>query len=205
MTRTDNPRALTLADILDLRAYERERATERDRIIALKALRRVHVGTVMSMVFENRETVRFQVHEMARAEKMTTDDQIQHELDVYNKLVPRPGELSVTLFIECTTDDQMRYWFPRLVGIQHQFELRIGPPGAGQVRVPSTPEEEHEAQLTREDITSAVHYLRFEVGEALADAFEAGPVELACVHPAYQEGTQLSDDVRRVLVADLRN
>ena len=204
MNGTMNPRALTLADISDLRAYERERIAEREHIVAVKALRRIHIGTIMSMVFENRDTMRFQVQEMARAEKMATDDQIQHELDVYNKLIPRPGELSVTMFIECTTDDQMKYWFPRLVGVERELELRIGAPGPDQVVVRCTPEEDHEAQLTREDITSAVHYVRFEVGSRHAHAFAAGPVELACTHPSYLESTQLSPAVRATLVEDLR-
>lgn len=204
MNDTMNPRALTLADISDLRAYERERVAQREHIVAVKALRRVHIGTIMSMVFENRDTMRFQVQEMARAEKMGTDEQIQHELDVYNKLIPRPGELSVTMFIECTTDDQMKYWFPRLVGVERELEVRIGEPGPGQIVVRCTPEEDHEAQLTREDITSAVHYVRFEVGSQHADAFAAGPVELACTHPSYLESTQLSDAVRATLAEDLR-
>ena len=205
MNDTANPRSLTLADISDLRAYERGRVSERERIVAVKALRRVHVGIIMSMVFENRDTMRFQVQEMARAEKMATDEQIQHELDVYNKLIPRPGELSITMFIECTTDDQMKYWFPRLVGVERELELRIGAPGTDQVVVRCTPEEDHEAQLTRDDITSAVHYVRFEVGAQHADSFAAGPVELACTHPNYLESTQLSNAVRASLVQDLRS
>lgn len=198
----DNPRHLTLADILDQRAYERVRAETRATLIDLKARRRVHLGTIISLVFENRETVRYQVHEMARAEKHTTDEQIQAELDAYNPLIPRPGHLSATLFIECTDDDQMRFWFPRLVGIEASLELRIGG-GADAVVVPCTPDEDHQEQLTRDDITSAVHYLRFEVGSENRDAFLAGPVELAITHPAYLESTLLSDGVRAELAADL--
>jgi Protein of unknown function (DUF3501) len=199
-----NPRALTLADILDLRAYEREREALRAQIVDIKALRRVHLGTIMSFIFESRDTMRFQVQEMARAEKMATDEQVQHELDVYNKLIPNPGELSCTMFIECTTDDQMRFWFPRLVGVEHTFEIRIGEAGPDQIIVRSTPEEDHQAQLTRDDITSAVHYIRFEIGIEHATRFLAGPVELACTHESYQENTQLSDGVRATLAADIR-
>ena len=82
---------LTLDDIADQRAYERERDAFRAEVIAAKKLRRVSVGPVITLTFENRLTMRFQVQEMARAEKMVTDEQIQHELDVYNRLLPAAG------------------------------------------------------------------------------------------------------------------
>ena len=81
-------RPLTLDDIADQRAYERERDEFRRTVIAEKKLRRITVGPVVTLTFESRTTVRFQVQEMARAEKLTTDEQIQHELDVYNRLLP---------------------------------------------------------------------------------------------------------------------
>ena len=82
---------LTLDDIADQRAYERERDDFRRAVIAHKKLRRLSVGPVVTLTFESRMTMRFQVQEMARAERMTTDEQIQHELDVYNRLLPGPG------------------------------------------------------------------------------------------------------------------
>ncbi len=82
---------LTLADVLDLRAYERVREDYRARIIARKRDRRVALGPVMTLVFECFDTVRFQVQEMARAEKIITDEAIQAELDIYNRLLPARG------------------------------------------------------------------------------------------------------------------
>ena len=70
--------------------------------------------------------MRFQVQEMARAERMTTDEQIQHELDVYNRLLPVPGELSATLFLELTNEADLRTWLPRLVGIERSVVLELG-------------------------------------------------------------------------------
>ena len=90
-------RPLTLEDITDLRAYERERDGFRRAVIAEKKARPVLIGPVVTLTFESRTTVRFQVQEMARAERLTTDAQVQHELDVYNRLLPAPGELSATL------------------------------------------------------------------------------------------------------------
>ena len=119
-------RLLTLDDIADQRAYERERDEFRARVIAVKKLRRISVGPVVTLTFESRLTMRFQVQEMARAEKMLSDQQIQHELDVYNRLIPAPGELSATLFLELTSEEELRTWLPRLVGVQRSCELRIG-------------------------------------------------------------------------------
>jgi Protein of unknown function (DUF3501) len=193
---------LSLADIEDVRAYERNRPAFRDQIMELKALRRVHVGTIISLVFENRETMRYQVQEMARVEKLSTDEAIQTELNVYNPLIPDTGFLSATLFIECINDDQMREWFPKLVGIERSVEIRIGE-GHSMIRVLSIPEEAHDAQLTREEMTSAVHYIRFPVGAEHATAFRAGPASITVIHPAYLEATQLSPGVRAELARDI--
>ena len=197
---------LTLEDIADQRAYERERDEFRQRVIAAKQRRRVSVGPVITLVFENRLTIRFQVQEMARAEKMVTDQQIQHELDVYNRLLPAPGELSATLFLELTSDEALRTWLPRLVGVEQACELRIGS-GEGTEAVRSVPEQEHQANLTREEVTSAVHYVRFPFTTGQVAAFPTKPVTLAVNHPNYPDGLPgipLSDSTRAELAADLR-
>ncbi len=200
------PRPLTLDDIADQRAYEREREEFRARVIATKKQRRISIGPVITLTFENRLTMRFQVQEMARAEKMVTDEQIQHELDVYNRLLPAPGELSATLFLELTSEQELRTWLPLLVGVETACQFRIGSAGPGLV-VPSTPEAEHQANLTREETTSAVHYVRFAFTREQTEAFVAGPVTLAVDHPAYPDGmpgTLLSDATRAELAADLQ-
>lgn len=193
---------LEVGDILDLRAYERVRDVERARIIELKTLRRVHVGTIVSLVFENRDTMQFQVHEMARAEKIVSDAALQTELDIYNPLIPADGQLSATLFIECTSNDEMRLWLPRLVGIERTIELHIGE-GPDAVVIGCVPEAAHDAQLTRDEITSAVHYLFFPVGAEHADAFRQGPARLVVTHPAYLEETDLGTGTRAELAADV--
>ena len=112
---TTTTRKLALDDIADVRAYERERDTFRPHVIELKRRRRVHLGTVVTFVFENRDTIRFQIQEMARVEKLISDADIQVELDTYNPMVPDPGQVCATMFIELTSDDQMREWLPKLV------------------------------------------------------------------------------------------
>jgi hypothetical protein len=196
---------LTLDDIADQRAYERERDAFRSEVIAAKKRRRISVGPVVTLTFESRLTMRFQVQEMARAERMATDQQIQHELDVYNRLLPGRGELSATLFLELTTEEALRTWLPRLVGVERACELRIGT-GRSAATVPSIPEEDHQANLTREEATSAVHYVRFHFTDEQIDVFTTEPVVLAVDHPAYPEGvpgTALSETTRAELAGDL--
>ncbi|HEY5025545.1 MAG TPA: DUF3501 family protein [Acidimicrobiales bacterium] len=193
-------RMLNLGDIADLRAYERDRESYRRQVIELKRRRRVAVGSIVSLVFENRETMRSQIQEMARAEKMVSDEQIQKELDVYNALIPEPGELSATLFIELTGEDAMRDWLPRLVGIEHAVLLRL--PAGAVVR--AVPEAAHEEALTRPDITASVHYIRFAFGPDQVERFATGPVTLAVDHPEYRAESLLSEIVRAELLTDLR-
>ena len=192
-------RGLTLNDVLDLRAYERVREDYRARVIARKRNRRVSLGPIMTLVFECVDTVRFQVQEMARVEKIISDEAMQVELDIYNRLLPGDRELSATLFIELTSDPDLRDWLPRLVGIERQIGISLD----GDV-VASVPEAEHAAALTRDTITPAVHYLRFGFTEAQVEAFRvASEVTVVATHPAYEARTVLAPAVRAELLGDL--
>jgi hypothetical protein len=193
---------LAMDDIADLRAYEREREEFRTRVIALKKRRRVHVGPVITLVFENRDTIRFQIQEMARVEKLISDEAIQTELDVYNPLISDTGQVSATLFIELTSDDQLREWLPRLVGIESAPMLRLGD-GEDVLLVRCTVDAEHEAQLTRETVTAAVHYVRWQLTPEQVEAFAAGPVTLVIDHPQYPYEEPLGPDTVTELLTDL--
>jgi hypothetical protein len=195
-------RKLQLADIADLRAYERERQEFRTHVIALKKRRRVHVGPFVTLLFENRDTIRFQIQEMARVEKLITDDAIQGELATYNSLIPEPGQLCATLFLELTTDAELREWLPKLVGIERSIALRVGD-GADARWLPAVPEAAHEAQLTREEITASVHYIWWEVDADDAAALASGPVTLVVDHQAYQHETPLDAVTIAELAHDL--
>jgi len=196
-------RKLTLDDIADLRQYERERVEFRAHVIALKKRRRVGVGPFVTVVFENRDTIRFQIQEMARVEKLTTDEAIEGELRAYNPLIPEPGELACTLFIELTSELALRDWLPRLVGIERTLELRIGA-GDDRIVIPCTPDEDHAEQLTRQEITASVHYLHFRLDPDQVAALSAGPVALALAHPEYEHATTLGEETIAELLADLR-
>ena len=192
-------RELTLDDIADLRAYEREREEFRVRVKELKRRRRVSVGPIVTLVFENRDTVRFQVQEMARAERIHTDEGIQTELDMYNPLIPGPERLSATLFVELTSKEALSEWLPKLVGIEQSVELRFA-----RETVRCEVEEAHAEQLTRDDVTASVHYIGFRMTDDEVERFSTGPVTLAVEHPAYRESVVLSDETRQELLADLR-
>lgn len=193
-------RKLELSDIADLRAYERTREAFRTDIITLKKRRRVSVGPFVTLLFENRETIRFQIQEMARAEKLLTDEAIQTELDIYNPLIPEPGHLCATLFVELTSEAELREWLPKLVGVEKAPLLRIGNAGEA-VRCDVDPA--HASQLTRDEITASVHYVNFSLSAAQVGAFADGPVVLALDHPAYRHETVLGPETIGELFADL--
>lgn len=193
---------LKLSDIVDHRAYEAEREGFRRRIIELKKIRRVFVGEFQTLLFENRDTIRFQIQEMARAERILSDEGIETELRIYNPLISRPNRLSATLFIELTSDEQLREWLPKLVGIERSYELRIGE-GPDQVVIPCQVDAAHDDALTREEVTASVHYVWFDVGSDVAQRFADGPVVLMCTHPDYEFGAILSPETRSSLAADL--
>jgi hypothetical protein len=200
MTDHSSSRKLTLGDIADVRAYERERAEFRARVMEIKRRRRIALGTIVTLMFENRETMRLQIQEMARVEKLVSDAEIQVELDTYNPMIPEPGQLCATVFLELTTDDQMREWLPKLVGIEQSFVIAL--PNSDRVR--SITEEQHAGQLTREQVTAAVHYIRFEFTPEQVESFAAGPVRVEIDHPDYLESVELIEATQAELLSDLR-
>ncbi|MGI9577172.1 MAG: DUF3501 family protein [Microthrixaceae bacterium] len=193
-------RKLSLDDIADLREYERERDESVARIIALKKRRRPQVGPFVSLLFDNRDTILHQIHEMARAERILTDEGLLEQLDVYNPLIPEPGHLSATLLIELTDEWELREWLPRLVGI----EGRVVIDSAGDV-VRCMVEESHEAQLTRDDVTAAVHFIGFQFTQDQVARWGSGPVVLSIDHPEYSHSTTLTEEMVTELGADLRD
>jgi Protein of unknown function (DUF3501) len=192
-------RKLTVDDIVDHRAYERERQEFRAGIIDMKRRRRIALGDIVAIVFENTDTMRWQVQEMARAERMLTDEAIAHEVETYNELIPNPGELSGTLFIELTDDAALREWLPKLRDIEFHVYFEVGTRGSGS-RVQAVPSDEE--RLTRDDITSTVHYLKFPFDAQQRADFASGSARLAIDHPEYQVWVELNDVQRAELARD---
>jgi hypothetical protein len=190
-------RKITLADIKPLPGYEAMRDALRRHVIDLKKRRRLPVGDSVSLVFENRETVLYQIQEMVRAEHITSPEAIQDEIDTYNRSVPEDGELSATMLIELTDRGQIRAEMGRLVGINEHVRLRIG----SQHIVPGV----FEPGWSREDRVAAVQYVKFPLTPAQRDAFGRGrePVFIEVDHPNYRAAARLDQTVRETLAGDL--
>jgi hypothetical protein len=187
---------LTLADIRPPAAYEPVRADARRRIIELKRHRRILLGDLLSLVFENRETVRGVVEELLRAERIDEPERIREQLEVFNDLIPGERELSATLFIEVTDPAELAGRLNDLRGIEEAMHLEIG----GE-RV----EHAVQASRSRDDRTSSVHYLRFRLTDAQRAAFLSGGFEVAIAadHRVCQARTVLDEQQRIALTADL--
>ena len=187
---------LELADVLDLVAYEKIRPELLAHSIELTRARRIALGPDLTFLFENHDTVRFQIQEMLRTERIVKDESVQYELDVYNELLPGPDELSATLMIEITEAERIKPTLDRLAGIDEHVAFEIG-----ESVVPARFDE----RQFEEERISAVQYLRFPLGPELAARFREGgePVALRVDHPAYQHRAALDAESRASLAADL--
>ena len=188
-----------LKDVLNFFEYEKVRAAMRERVIELKRVRRVTVGSHLSFLFENRDTVLFQIQEMCRVERITDDARIQDELDVYNALLPGPHELSATLFIEITDKEQIQPVLDRFMGID------IGPTVWMQVgrefAIPGDFEAGHSDE--EKGKLSAVHFVRFAFPPEAVGAFAGSPVFLVVDHRAERGRVELSAETKAQLLLDL--
>ena len=188
---------LTPTDIANLHEYELERPDFRSRVIALKSRRRVALGPLMTLVFENRDTVRFQIQEMLRVERIVQPDKVQHEVDVYNELLPGPGEVAATLFIEITEQPRIQEILDGFIGLDEPGHLALT---VGGRRFPAL----FAPGQSREDRISAVHYIRFPLGEEGRGALTAGEeAALEVSHGDYRARQVLSRETIEELVRDL--
>jgi len=186
---------IALDDILGFAAYEKVRQQFRDDIIDKKKRRRVAVGDKISIVFENRDTVIFQIQEMLRAERIADLDKIREEIEVYNELIPSPGELSATLFIEIEDQAHLREDLLKFLGIDESVYFRVG---AHSIQA------RFEEGRSKEDKISAVQYVRFSFDTQAREAFRRGePAEIVIDHPNYKARAVIASDAQRSLAEDL--
>jgi len=188
---------VSLDEIVGIERYEQVRSERRQRIIEMKKRRRVSVGDRVTFVFENHETMLFQIQEMLRAEHIVDLDRIRDEIDVYNALVPDADELSTTMLIEITASDRIREELVSLIGIDECVRLEIGD------RFSIT--GQFEPGRSKEDKLSAVQYVRFRFDATAREAFIRGaePVRLRIDHPHYRQQATVDENVRRSLAVDL--
>ena len=188
---------LRVEDVLPLDDYLRVRDRMRARVRSERARRRVPVGDRVSLHFENRDTVLFQVEEMIRVEAIRDPAKIAEEVAIYNDLIAGDGELRATFFVEITDRARIRSDLDSLVGLESRgLSLSIGGEG-----VPAEFEPGH----AREDRISAVHFVRFQLTPQQRRAFAAGdvPVEVEIEHPSYRARQRLSADTVAALGDDL--
>ena len=187
---------ISLDDIRGIAAYEKIRGDFRQKIIELKKKRRVAVGDKVSLVFENRDTVIFQIQEMMRAERITDLDKIREEIEVYNSLIPEPGELSATLFLEIEDQGHLPDDLLRFLGVGEAVFLKVGS---------SKIQARFEEGRSKDDKISAVQYVRFPIGADARAAFAAGAeATLSIEHPNYQAQGRLEAETRESMLADLQ-
>ena len=191
---------IELKDVLNFFDYEKVRAEMRGRVIDLKRVRRVPVGQHLSFVFENRDTVLFQIQEMCRVERITDDARIQDEIDVYNALLPGPGELSATLFIEITDKAQIQPVLDRFMGIDAgpTVWIQVGKDFAVRGEFEAGHSDEEKGKL------SAVHFVRFAFPPEAVRAFADSPVHLVVDHAAVRARVELPAETKAQLLQDLR-
>jgi hypothetical protein len=186
--------------LLTLEAYARARPTMRTAVIAHKKKRMVQLGNHLSLLFEDETTLRYQVQEMLRIEKIFEEDGIQAELDVYNALVPDGSNFKATMLIEYKNEVERRAALARMIGIADRLFLQV----EGQQRVYAIADEDMDRETS--DKTSAVHFVRFELTPAMKTALQSGAqMMVGCDHPAYPVHLEeLPQETLAALLADLQ-
>jgi hypothetical protein len=191
-------KVLDASEILNLVEYEKVRVERRREIVDMKKARRVSVGRYLTFIFENRATVWFQIQEMVRAERIVDASKIADEVDVYNALLPKPGELAATLMIEIDQAAEIKPVLDRLLGIDTRdyVKMTIGPHViVGEFE--SGHSDEERGKL------SAVHHVRFALPPAAREQFRTAEVALVIEHPNERARTVLTDETKRRLLDDL--
>jgi hypothetical protein len=185
--------------LLSLEAYARQRQELRTKIMAHKRDRTVHLGAHVTLVFEDEQTIRYQIQEMLRIERTFEEQGIQDELDAYNPLIPDGRNLKATMMIEYADAEERKRALAGLKGIEDRVWVLV----AGSARVYAIADEDLERE--NEEKTSAVHFLRFELSEEMASALKSGAVlSMGVDHENYQaEISALAAGVCTSLARDL--
>jgi hypothetical protein len=189
---------ITRESLLSLEAYARQRGEFRARVIEHKKKRTLHLGAHITLQFEDELTIRYQVQEMLRIERIFEDDGIQGELDAYNPLLPDGGNWKATMLIEYPDADERRGMLARLKGVERRAWVQV----EGCERVFAIADEDLERENAEK--TSSVHFLRFELSAAMRQRLRDGAGIAAGVdHPEYRASVQAPSEVRAALAADL--
>jgi len=183
---------------LDRDRYAEVRADARRRMVAIRRSRRVQLGGLVALEFENEDTLRYQVQEMVYAENITTEGGAGEEIETYRRLLPPPRSVSATLFLEFGDPATVRADLDAVAGIQHLIRLRVGDEVIFGIDVPP-PDEANTEQ------TYSVHFVRFDLTEGQREALAnlSLPTSLSVEHPEFEASVPVPAELRAQLTADL--
>jgi hypothetical protein len=185
-------------DLLPLEAYHKQRADFRARVLAHKRLRQVAVGPNLTLYFEDRLTMQYQVQEMLRAERIFESEGVAEELASYNPLIPDGTNLKATMMLEYPDVAERRAALEKLGAIEHGVYLEVAKLGRVLARA------DEDLPRSNDEKTSAVHFLRFELDAAMRAQLKAGaPLKIGVDHAHYSHEVAVPADVAKTLAADL--
>ncbi|GAB3190524.1 DUF3501 family protein [Hydrogenophaga aquatica] len=190
---------ITPDSLMTLEAYSKWRKTHKPEVIAHRKLRTVYLGEHVSVQFESELSMRYQIQEMLRIEKIFEEEGIQDEIDAYAPLVPDGGNWKATMLLEYPDVNERKRELARLIGIEDRMFVEV----EGHARVYAIADEDLDRET--EDKTSAVHFLRFELNPAMRAAVKAGAaVKLGCDHTNYPAHVQITPETLASLAGDLK-
>ena len=190
---------LTREDLLSLEQYSERRSDFRARVMAHKKNRRVDIGPNLSLYFEDRLTIQYQIQEMLRIERLFEAAAIQEELDTYNPLISGGNNLKCTTMLEFTDVNERRQRLSELVGIEHRIWAQVN----GLAKVYAIANEDLERST--DEKTSAVHFMRFEFDSEMIEALRSGAsLSFGSDHAGYPHQTTVSAETRETLSSDLQ-
>ncbi|HUR89464.1 MAG TPA: DUF3501 family protein [Ramlibacter sp.] len=190
---------ITPDSLMTLEAYSKWRKARKGDVIAHRKLRSVALGDHINVQFESELTIRYQVQEMLRIEKIFEEEGIQSEIDTYAPLVPGGTNWKATMLIEYPDENERRRELGRLIGVEDCMFVEV----EGQERVYAIADEDLDRE--NDEKTSAVHFVRFEFTASMIAAVKAGAgVKLGCDHTNYPAHVQIAPETLASLAGDLR-
>lgn len=190
---------LTANDLMTLEAYSKFLKTNKPQLMAHRRLRTVHLGEHFTILFEDEQTIRYQVQEMLRVEKIFEEEGIQQELEAYNPLIPDGTNWKATMMIEYADVNERKRELARLIDCEDRMFVEV----EGQPRVYAIADEDLDRET--DEKTSAVHFLRFEFTTPMRAAMLAGAgVKLGCDHRNYPQHCEITPETLASLVKDIR-
>ncbi|MEY3550022.1 MAG: hypothetical protein RL520_690 [Pseudomonadota bacterium] len=190
---------ITPDSLMSLEAYSKFRKTHKAEVLAHRKLRSVHLGEHITLQFESETTIRYQIQEMLRIEKIFEEEGIQQEIEAYAPLMPDGSNWKATMLIEYPDVNERKRELARLIGVEDRMFIEA----EGHARVYAIADEDLDRE--NDEKTSAVHFVRFEFPSATKAAIQAGAaVKLGCDHTNYPAHTQISAEALASLAGDLK-